>query len=82
VRYVGKREGGFTGSAVRQIFPAYAQADLRAGVKHDPWSINVFVTNLTDKRGLLAGGIGEGPYPTYFSYIQPRTVGLSLSRTF
>jgi iron complex outermembrane recepter protein len=81
--YVGSREGVFASRAVsppqRQIFPSYVQSDLRAGARYNGWSANVFVTNLTDKRGVLGGGIGT-LYPNAFNYTQPRTFGFSISR--
>ena len=40
VNYVGEREGNFQPTAARAIFPAYAELDVLAGVKHDSWRIN------------------------------------------
>jgi iron complex outermembrane receptor protein len=79
--YVGERLGQFTGSADRQRFPAYARTDLHAGLRLQPWEVSLFVTNLADKRGLLNGGLGTY-YPVAFSYIRPRSIGLSVERTF
>lgn len=80
--YVGKRLGLFQGTvAARQEYPDYIQIDLRAGVEFGDWRTNLFVTNLTDRRGLLGGGAG-GINPAAFSIIQPRSVGLSLARNF
>jgi iron complex outermembrane receptor protein len=81
VSYVGSREGEFTSSAVRQELPAFARSDLQAGAKYVAWTVNLFINNLADKRGVLAGGLGSYP-PFAYSYIQPRTVGLSVVRTF
>jgi outer membrane receptor protein involved in Fe transport len=81
VSYIGEREGIFRSSPQRQLFPSYAQTDLRFGAKYDAWTVNAFITNVADKRGVLRGGL-DSFRPTYFTYIQPRTVGLSLSRTF
>jgi iron complex outermembrane recepter protein len=81
VSYVGDREGEFTSTAVRQGLPSYARTDLQAGAKHDSWTVNLFVNNVADKRGLLTGGLGGYP-PFAFSYIQPRLVGLSVVKTF
>ncbi|HEX4973520.1 MAG TPA: TonB-dependent receptor [Steroidobacteraceae bacterium] len=79
--YVGKRTADFTGSAERQALPAYTQLDARAKAEFGDWSADVFVNNLTDKRGLLGGGIGG--FPAYaFNYIQPRTLGVSVTRSF
>jgi outer membrane receptor protein involved in Fe transport len=81
VSYVGDREGSFAGAAVapRQNFPSYTQTDVRAGVKYDAWTVNAFVNNVTDRRGILSGDPGIA---TAIYYIQPRTIGLSLGRTF
>jgi len=41
----------------------------------------VYANNVTDHRGALAGGVGT--YPPYaFTYIQPRTIGLTLRKSF
>ena len=79
--YVSDREGVFTSSAQRQQFGGYAKADLHAGAKLDSWTFTLFVNNAADKRGALSGGIGSY-YPNGITYIQPRTAGLSVSRTF
>jgi iron complex outermembrane receptor protein len=86
VSYVGDRVGNFTGagftpSTHRQSYPSYAEANLRGGWKSDTWTVNVFVNNVADKRAALMGGVDA--FPTYaFDYIEPRTVGLSASKTF
>lgn len=89
VSYVGDRLGVFTGpkqssplpSNPRQDLPAYTKVDLRAGAKYGSWTVDLFVNNVADKRGVLSGGLGN-LFPTAFSYIQPRTAGLSLTKTF
>jgi iron complex outermembrane receptor protein len=81
VSYVGDREGEFTSSAVRQDLPSYTRTDLQTGAKYGTWTVNLFVNNVADKRGLLTGGLGSYP-PFAFSYIQPRIVGLSVVKTF
>jgi iron complex outermembrane receptor protein len=79
--YVGQRLDAFTGSAQRQNLPAYVKTDLRAGAKYDDWALNLFVNNVANRRGIIDGGLGNiPPYGLY--YIQPRTVGLSITRTF
>jgi len=79
--YVGSRIGTFTATADRQYYPAYSRTDLRAGLQLDSWTGNLFVTNLADRRGVLGGGLGNFP-PYAFAYIQPRAIGLSLTKTF
>jgi hypothetical protein len=43
--------------------------------------VNAFVNNATDKRALIGGDVGFF-VPFAVNYIQPRTVGLSLVKTF
>jgi outer membrane receptor protein involved in Fe transport len=82
VGYVGDRLGTFVGApTARAAFPSYAKIDLRAGVRYDSWSVNLYATNLADKRGILGGGAGTYP-PFAFTYIQPRTVGLAVTKDF
>jgi len=85
VSYVGDRLDNFASPPPsppqRQDLPAYAKTDLRAGVKYESWTGNLYVTNVTDRRGLLGGGVGNF-IPYAFQYIQPRTVGLSVSKIF
>ena len=71
----------FTVSPDRQRYPSYSKVDLNTGVRYRDWVGNLYVNNLTDKRGVLGGGLGVIP-PFAFNYILPRTVGLSVSRTF
>jgi outer membrane receptor protein involved in Fe transport len=81
VNYVGSRMGEFTSSAQRTEFPAYATTELRAGMRLDDWTVHLFVNNLTDRRGVLYGGLGSNVPMAYF-IIQPRTAGLSIDRKF
>jgi outer membrane receptor protein involved in Fe transport len=83
--YVGDRQGEFTSGPPtpppRQLYPAYAKTDLHAGATYDAWRMSLFVNNLGDRRGVLAGGLGSFP-ASAFTYIQPRTVGVSFTRSF
>ena len=81
ISYVGEREGVFTSSPQRQDLPAYAKTDLKSGIEYGYWTADLFATNVADKRGVVNGGIGDYP-PFAFQYIQPRTVGINLSRKF
>jgi outer membrane receptor protein involved in Fe transport len=86
VSYVGDRLGYLQPVGVaRAELPGYAQVDARGGLKYDAWTFTAFVTNLADKRGLLAGGVDyqyANADPNTYAVIQPRTFGLSVSRTF
>jgi iron complex outermembrane receptor protein len=81
VTYVGNRLDTFAASAQqeRKVFPAYTQMDLRGGAKYKSWAANLFLNNLTDKRGLLGVGVISAGS---FIYTQPRTLGVSVSKTF
>jgi len=81
--YVGKRQGEFSAGfgAGRQDYPAYTKADVRVGATYEAWSTNLYVNNVSDQRGLIAGGLGT-LNPNAFTLIQPRTIGLSVARTF
>jgi len=84
VTYVGDRKGEFVSvfaPPARQTLPSYAQTDLRAGLRHETWTFNVFVNNVSDKRGILSGGLGA-IVPFAFKYFQPRTAGFSLTKSF
>ncbi len=78
--YVGARPEDFgPASLPRRDFPGYVRTDLHAGVTISSWTLNLFVNNLADRRGTLLGN------PVNFDsilYIQPRTVGMSVSKQF
>jgi outer membrane receptor protein involved in Fe transport len=80
VSYVDHRVGIFTAAASPRVYlPGYAKADLHASVKYDSWTATLYVNNVADRRGVLNGGYFP---PFAFQLIQPRTVGLSLVKTF
>lgn len=75
--YVGDRDGLFVAAPPRQIYPAYTKTDLRAGVKYDSWTINLYANNVADRRGILNT---VDFFPNEVIYLQPRTVGLNVSK--
>jgi outer membrane receptor protein involved in Fe transport len=81
VSYVGRRENNFAPSYApgRLEFPSYTQTSLHAGARYESWTISAFVNNLTDERGIIGTNL-----PTFSNiiYIQPRTAGLSVSKSF
>jgi len=92
VNYLGSRlyefvtaPGPGQSPSARLGFPAYTQVNLHTGVRSGSWRLNVFVNNVSDRRAVIglqpqaALGVTQGYYATV---IQPRTVGLSLSRAF
>lgn len=88
VSYVGTRTTEFQTRAtlVRPILPDYTTIDLRAGVRVGGWNATLYARNMTDKRGLIgvssrtASNTPAAPYAV--NYIQPRTIGLSVGKSF
>jgi outer membrane receptor protein involved in Fe transport len=81
VAYVGNREAELTSSPERQYLPAYVRTDVHAGLSLGGWSGRLFINNIFNKDGVIAGGVGSFPSGTFY-YIQPRTVGGSITRSF
>jgi len=85
VSYQSHRLGNFASiyadSPARQQYPGYARVDMRFGVKNEQWTVGAFVTNLTDRRGLILGGLDATPNTAY-DYITPRTIGLTAAWRF
>ena len=86
--YMGDRYSAFlpvqppgTPQLPRQVFPSYAKTDLRVGITKDDWKVDLSALNVTDRRGQLSGGAGSAP-PYAFYYIQPRTISLSVAKSF
>ncbi len=84
--FVGPRYSDLS-NAVQQVkLPSYNTVDLRAGVEYPKWSVELFVKNVADERGIntilhnfsaFGGGVGEdGGYS--LNLVQPRTIGLTV----
>lgn len=91
VNYVGSRPYEFTAIATqpREVFPAYTQFNLRTGAHYESWLINLYLNNVADKRGVVgiqpsysAGNFGVNNAGYNATVIQPRTIGLSVAKTF
>jgi iron complex outermembrane recepter protein len=81
VSFVDDRLGQFRNSPIRQVYDDYTTVDLNAELTRGNWSANVYVTNLTDSRGELSGGL-DNVNVNLFTYVRPRSIGLSLARAF
>ncbi len=82
--YVGNRLGTFipfSTTTERAYYPAYTKLDLHIGLAYESWDANLYANNVTNKRGLLGGGAGTYP-PFAYYFIQPRSIGLSIVKTF
>lgn len=66
----------------REEYGSYEKIDLRANLEMEDWNVGVFINNVSDERGVLGGGVGSFISDTAFTVVQPRTVGLSVSKTF
>jgi outer membrane receptor protein involved in Fe transport len=66
--------------------PAYAYLNLRSGFAIEGYTVTAFLKNATNERGVLSTLQQSGGTATsgvwYTAFIQPRTVGLSISKEF
>ncbi|MGI8931497.1 MAG: TonB-dependent receptor [Sphingomicrobium sp.] len=75
--------------------PGYSQWDLGTGVKSGPWTADLYVKNLFDKRGAIAKSIQCNEFvcgdpdgltaiggKVYTTVTRPRTIGFRIGRTF
>ncbi len=82
VTFVGDRKDQFVqGTPERKDLPAYTRTDLRAGARYEDWTARLYVNNALNRRGLISGD-AQALFPFNFYYIQPRMIGLSVSRSF
>lgn len=86
VRYLSKRLGNFVGSdqlgnptGTRASYPGYSQLDVHGELTRGSWSLNLFVNNVTNKRGILISLLDDS---RQLEYIVPRTIGLNIAKEF
>jgi outer membrane receptor protein involved in Fe transport len=85
--YVGARYEYLSSSSTdpRLRAPSYSTFDLRASARHNGWLASLYMRNVTNSRGIITINYG-GEYGNTGNYddavVQPRTIGLSLSKTF
>jgi len=60
---------------------SYTLVGLRAGLINGPWSVTAFARNLTDKRAQVSA-INSTQDPDALLTVQPRTIGLTVTRKF
>jgi outer membrane receptor protein involved in Fe transport len=86
--YVGDRLSAFktdSPAATRPRFtiPSYSLLDLRAGVDFDKvWEASLYVRNVADQFGVISAQNRNGTNVPTAIFTQPRTFGITLSRTF
>lgn len=87
--FVGERVPDFgirdDAGELRKV-PGYETVDLRAGVEMGRWSVEAYVRNLANVRGITSMfGFGPGNFPNDaagVAVIRPRTIGLSVGARF
>lgn len=85
--YVGKRTQDFTpdSDTPRLKLPEYATLDLQTGASKDGWTAVAYVRNVFNTRGYTSGSyLDQVNYSAVYSraLINPRTFGLSLTKSF
>ena len=85
--YVGERLGNFANTPVTPRFrlPGYLTADLRTGIEAKDWAVTLYLKNVGDKMGYVnaqARNATTGISAYGVSLIQPRTVGLTITRNW
>jgi iron complex outermembrane recepter protein len=86
--YVGPRPTLFASApppTERVWMPGYTQLNLRTGVRDEAWLVNLYVNNVTDRRGVV--GYNNWPFNlgnpgAITTVIQPRTIGVGVARNF
>lgn len=88
-RYVDSRQVAFEGnSAIPFVsYPfelkAFGVLDLRTGVEKNNWRLQLNLKNVTDKRAELnAATLATAASPALLNVMQPRTLSLTLGKTF
>lgn len=92
VAYVGERYGDFanilpttTGNTAygsRIQLPSYTTFDVRGGIYNADWRFTAYIKNLGDERGVVEATTRGGTSAPQAIFLQPRTAGVSLSRSF
>lgn len=76
MRYTDFATGGVTTSHTQ--LPSYSTGALRAGLENKRYSLEAFITNLSDERGLTFYSNNGGAAETgQAAFIQPRTIGMT-----
>jgi iron complex outermembrane receptor protein len=81
VTYRDAEDSYFSSNGFNLPLAPYTLLGLRAGVIKGPWTATAFVRNLTDKRAQVSA-INSTQDPDALLTVQPRTIGLTATRTF
>jgi iron complex outermembrane recepter protein len=85
--FVGSRESSFVSSAVdstpRFTLPSYSLVDVQTGITYGSgWRASLFLRNAFNKLGVITADNRNGTSVTSVNYLQPRTVGMNVSKEF
>ena len=81
VTYRDGVESYFTSNSFNIPLAPYTLVGLRVGGIEGPWSVTAFARNLTNKRAQVSA-INSTQDPDALLTVQPRTIGVTLTRTF
>lgn len=81
ITYRGAENSYFASNAFNIPLPSYTTVALRLGLIKDEWSVTAFARNITDKRAQISA-INSSQDPHALLTVQPRTIGLSVTRRF
>jgi iron complex outermembrane receptor protein len=79
--YRDAEDSYFSSNSFNLPLAAYTLVGLRMGVIEGPWSVTGFARNLTNKRAQISA-INSTQDPDALLTVQPRTIGVTLTRTF
>ena len=81
ITYRGSEDSYFSSNSFNLPLSSYTLLNLRAGFINGPWTVTAFARNMTNERAQLSA-INSTQDPHAFLTVQPRTLGVSLTRTF
>jgi iron complex outermembrane recepter protein len=81
VTYRSSEDSYFESNTFNVPLKSYTLLGLRASVVSGPWTVMLFARNLTDERAQISA-VNNTVTPLSLITIQPRTVGINISRKF
>ncbi|HUN74731.1 MAG TPA: TonB-dependent receptor [Steroidobacteraceae bacterium] len=81
ITYRGSEDSYFSSNSFNVPLSSYTLWDLRAGFINGPWTVTAFARNVTNERAQLSA-INSSQDPHALLTVQPRTIGVGVTRTF
>jgi iron complex outermembrane recepter protein len=81
VTYRGSEDSYFASNAFNVPLASYTLVDLRMGFIKDQWTVMAFARNVADQRAQVSA-INSSQDPHALLTVQPRTVGINVTRKF